>query len=85
MPKYVCIKSKTESVPEGTVIIATPCGAGRILVIQDRDLTVSEYDDMPYFQRGQELPLTGSLWQWELVPRVAIIGPTLRVGSHLKI
>lgn len=34
MPKYVCIKSKIEdTVPEGTVIIATPAGAGRILVI----------------------------------------------------
>ena len=68
MPKYVCIKSKIEdTVPEGTVIIATPAGAGRILVIQDSDLLVGDYNDMPYFQRGQELPLTGSLWHWEEV------------------
>lgn len=65
MPKYVCIKSKTEAVPEGTVIIATPTGAGRIVLLRDSDLVVSEYNDMPYFQRGQELPLTGSLWHWE--------------------
>lgn len=67
MPKYVCIYSKTEAVPEGTVIIATPAGAGRIVVIRDSDLVVGEYNDMPYFQRGQELPLTGSLWHWEEV------------------
>ena len=29
MPKYVCIKSKLEVVPEGTVIIATPAVAPR--------------------------------------------------------
>ena len=67
MPKYACIKSKTEAVPEGTVIIAAPIGAGRIVLLRDSDLVVSEYADMPYFQRGQELPLTGSLWHWEEV------------------
>lgn len=67
MAKYVCIKSKTESVPEGTVIIATPSGASRIMLIQNSDLTVSEHDDMPYFQRGQELPLSGQLWHWREV------------------
>lgn len=68
MPKYICIKSKIEdTVPVGTVIIATHAGAGRILVIQDSDLVVGGYNDMPYFQRGQELPLTGSLWHWEEV------------------
>lgn len=68
MPKYVCIKSKTAAaVPEGTVIIAAPISTGRIVVIQDSDLTVGEYADMSYFQRGQELPLTGSLWHWEEV------------------
>ena len=67
MPKYVCIKSKTESVPEGTVIIATPSGASRIMLVQDSDLKVSEHDDTPYFQRGRELPLTGRLWYWREV------------------
>lgn len=68
MPKYVCIKSKTESVPEGTVIIATPADADRrILVIQVSNLLVGEYNDRPYFLHGQELPLTGELWHWEKV------------------
>lgn len=84
MPKYVCIKSKTESVPKGAVIIATPIGTDRILVIQDSDFK-TDSKSIPVFTRGQELPLRGCLWEWELVPRVAIIGPTHRVGSHLKI
>ena len=67
MPKYVCINSKTEAVPEGTVIIARPAGTNRIVVMRDSDLVVEGYNDMPYFQRGQELPLTGSLWHWEAV------------------
>ena len=67
MPKYVCIKSKTESVPEGTVIIATPAGAGCILVVQDSDLIAGEFSDKPYFERGDELPLNGQLWHWEEV------------------
>lgn len=67
MPKYVCIKSDSDSVPLGTVVIATPAGANRILLIQDSDLTISEQVQEPYFQRGQELPLTGELWHWEEV------------------
>uniref|UniRef100_A0AAU8EEN4 Uncharacterized protein n=1 Tax=Klebsiella phage vB_Kpn16-P2 TaxID=3230846 RepID=A0AAU8EEN4_9VIRU len=67
MPKYVCIKSKTESVPEGTVIIATPSGASRIVLLRNSGLTVSEYDDTPYFQRGRELPLAGRLRHWREV------------------
>lgn len=67
MPKYVCIKSKTESVPEGTVIIAAPISATRIVVIRDSDLVAGEYCNRPYFERGDEIPLTGELWHWEKV------------------
>lgn len=67
MPKYVCIKSKTESVPEGTVIIAIPTSATHIVVMRDSDLITGEFCDKPYFERGDELPLTGELWHWEKV------------------
>lgn len=67
MPKYVCIKSQTESVPEGTVIIAAPISAERIVLIQDSELITGEYSDKPFFERGDEIPLNGQLWHWEEV------------------
>lgn len=67
MPKYTCVLSKTDSVPLGTIIIAAPISAERIVLIQDSDLNAGEYLDKPFFERGDEIPLNGQLWQWEVV------------------
>lgn len=83
MPKYKCISTLTSSVPLDAIIIAKPIGADRILLIQDSDFN-TDNESIPVFTRGQELPLKGCLWEWELVPKVAITGPTHRIGSHLK-
>lgn len=66
MPKYKCVSTKTESVPLDAIIIATPVGADRILIIQDSDFK-TETAGIPMFTRGQELPLKGRLWEWEEV------------------
>lgn len=83
MPKYKCVSSLTSCVPLDATIIAKPIGADRILLIQDSDFK-TDSESIPMFTRGEELPLKGCLWEWELVPKVAIIGPTHRIGSHLK-
>lgn len=67
MPKYICIKSKTDSVPLGTIIIAAPISDERIVLIQDSELITGEYSDKPFFERGDEIPLNGQLWHWEEV------------------
>lgn len=67
MPKYVCIKSSTKSVPVGTEIIATPLVGSLIMVTRDSDLTIPEAPEEPFFQRGVRLLLNGELWHWEEV------------------
>ena len=66
MPKYKCISSLTASVPLDAIIIATPIGADRVLVIQDSDFE-TDSESIPIFTRGQELPLKGCLWEWEQI------------------
>lgn len=66
MPKYKCVSTKTSSVPLGAIIIASPIRTDRILVIQDSDFK-TETDGISVITRGQELPLKGHLWDWELV------------------
>lgn len=67
MPKYICIKTDSNSVPLGTIITATPIENNQIQLTQDSDLTISEQLQEPYFSRGQVLPLNGQIWHWEEV------------------
>lgn len=61
MAKFRCIKGSAD-VPVGTIIEGELEGE-RILLTEDS--TVKDNDNRPYFGKGELVPLTGYVWQWE--------------------
>ena len=61
MTKFRCIKGSVD-VPVGTVIEGELEGE-RICLTEDS--TVKDGDNNPYFMKGERVPLTGYVWQWE--------------------
>lgn len=61
MTKFRCIKGSA-AVPVGTIIEGELEGE-RILLTEDS--TVKDNDNRPYFGKGELVPLTGYVWQWE--------------------
>lgn len=61
MTKFRCIKG-SEAVPVGTIIVGELEGE-RIRLTKDS--TVKDGSNDPYFKKGETVPLTGYVWQWE--------------------
>lgn len=61
MTKFRCIKGSVD-VPVGTIIEGELEGE-RICLTEDS--TVKGMDNNPYFEKGELVPLTGYMWQWE--------------------
>lgn len=61
MTKFRCIKGSVD-VPVGTIIVGELEGE-RIRLTEDS--TVRDSDNNPYFDKGETVPLTGYVWQWE--------------------
>lgn len=61
MTKFRCIKG-SEAVPVGTIIVGELEGE-RIRLTKDS--TVKDGSNNPYFKKGETVPLTGYVWQWE--------------------
>lgn len=61
MTKFRCIKG-CEAVPVGTIIVGELEGE-RIRLTKDS--TVKDGGNNPYFKKGETIPLTGHIWQWE--------------------
>lgn len=61
MTKFRCIKGSA-NVPVGTIIVGELEGE-RICLTEDS--TVKDNDNNPYFEKGELVPLTGYVWQWE--------------------
>lgn len=61
MTKFRCIKG-SEAVPVGTIIVGELEGE-RIRLTKDS--TVKDDSNNPYFKKGETIPLTGHIWQWE--------------------
>lgn len=65
MAKFRCIKGSAD-VPVGTIIVGELEGE-RICLTEDS--TVKDNDNNPYFEKGELVPLTGYVWQWESCER----------------
>lgn len=66
MPKFVCIKTESDSVPLGTVIEGSICmygGKVRILVSEDSEVKLP--NGSSFFRKGVNVPLKGDLWEWQ--------------------
>lgn len=61
MTKFRCIKG-TANVPVGTIIEGELQGKTIVLT---KDSTLKHENNMPYFGKGEYVPLTGYVWQWE--------------------
>ena len=61
MTKFRCIKG-SEAVPVGTIIVGELEGE-RIRLTKDS--TVKDDSNNPYYKKGETIPLTGYIWQWE--------------------
>lgn len=61
MTKFRCIKGSA-AVPVGTIIVGELEGE-RIRLTKDS--TVKDGGNNPYFKKGETIPLTGYVWQWE--------------------
>lgn len=61
MTKFRCIKGSA-AVPVGTIIEGELEGE-RICLTEDS--TVKNMENNPYFAKGELVPLTGYVWQWE--------------------
>lgn len=61
MTKFRCIKGSA-AVPVGTIIVGELEGE-RIRLTKDS--TVKDGANDPYFKKGEIIPLTGYVWQWE--------------------
>ena len=60
MTKFRCIKG-SEAVPVGTIIEGEL--SGETIIITKNSTVLS--GGVPFFQKGEPVPLTGYLWQWE--------------------
>lgn len=65
MTKFRCIKGNSE-LPVGTIIEGELSGE-TIVLTKDSTVLLGQY---PYFQKGEPVPLTGYVWQWE-----ELVGP----------
>lgn len=63
--KFKCTRSRTVSIPVGTIIYAKLISDYRFVVT--RDSTLMDINGNPYFNVGEERPLSGMLWTWEEV------------------
>lgn len=61
MTKFRCIKGCVD-VPVGTIIVGVLEG---IHICLTEDSTVTDNDNNPFFEKGEIIPLTGYVWQWE--------------------
>lgn len=61
MAKFRCIKGSGD-VPVGTIIVGK-LEEERIRLTKDS--IVKDGDNNPYFKKGETVPLTGYIWQWE--------------------
>lgn len=61
MTKFRCIKGSA-AVPVGTILVGELEGE-RIRLTEDS--TVKDEDNKSYFAKGELVPLTGYVWQWE--------------------
>lgn len=61
MTKFRCIKGSV-NVPVGTIIEGELQGKTIVLT---KDSTLKHENNMPYFGKGEYVPLTGYVWQWE--------------------
>ena len=61
MTKFRCIKGSA-AVPVGTIIVGELEGE-RIRLTKDS--TVKDGGNIPYFKKGETIPLTGYVWQWQ--------------------
>ena len=61
MTKFRCIKGSVD-VPVGTIIVGVLEG---IHIRLTEDSTVTDNDNNPFFEKGEIVPLTGYVWQWE--------------------
>lgn len=64
MAKFICTRSKTQSVPVGTILIGVQDGSF-IRLTQDSDLKTD--NGSPRFSEGNLRPMEGNLWTWTLV------------------
>lgn len=61
MTKFRCIKG-SPAVPVGTIIVGELQGKTIVLT---KDSTLRDEGNNPYFGKGEYVPLTGYIWQWE--------------------
>lgn len=61
MTKFRCIKGSA-AFPVGTIIEGELEGE---CILLTEDSTVKDNDNRPYFDKGELVPLTGYVWQWE--------------------
>lgn len=61
MTKFRCIKGSV-AVPVGTIIVGE-LEEGKITITETSKLL--DRKGKPYFYVGEQLPLTGYVWQWE--------------------
>lgn len=66
MAKFRCIKG-SPAIPVGTIIEGEL--QGKTIVLTE-DSTVKDGENKPYFDKGEPVPLTGYIWQWE-----ELVGP----------
>lgn len=61
MTKFRCIKGSVD-VPVGTIIEGELEG---LHIHLTKDSPVKDGDNNPFFEKGEIVPLTGYVWQWE--------------------
>lgn len=61
MAKFRCIKG-SGNVPVGTIIEGELRGKTIVLT---KDSNLKSKNNIPYFGKGEYVPLTGHCWQWE--------------------
>lgn len=66
MTKFICTKSLTSDVPEGTVLVGKLVDETRFVLTEDSEL-LGICNINPRWDRGLDLPLKGELWHWEPV------------------
>ena len=64
MAKYICVKSLTKDVPEGTELVGKFHSPGRFILTEDSKLKCISGIG-PRWYKDDNLPLAGALWVWQ--------------------
>lgn len=64
MSKYICKYSNGVQITKGTVITARPYGTDRVSILEK---VYDNTDGTCLFDIGDNIPINGQVWKWELV------------------